>query len=143
MLVLVLAASGAAAQRLPAVEAQNYERCMALARKDPTAAWERALAWKSEGGRHPAEHCASVALIGLKQYAEAGRRLEALAEAMRKTAPAELQAEVFGQAGQAWLLAGNAARTAPRASEKLSSERSSTARTNCRPISSGPWSLTW
>jgi tetratricopeptide (TPR) repeat protein len=108
--VLALVASGALAQRLPAVEAENYERCMALARKDPAAAWERALAWRSDGGRHPAEHCAAVALLGLKQYAEAGKRLEALADAMRKTAPAPLQGEVLGQAGQAWFLAGDAAR---------------------------------
>jgi len=97
------------AQPLPAVEAENYERCMTLARKDPSAAWESALAWQSRGGRHPAEHCAAVALIGLGEYGEAGKRLETLADEMRH-APAELVAEVLGQAGQAWLLAGDAPR---------------------------------
>src|SRR5437763_411424 len=104
VLCLLLAAP-AAAQQLPAVEAENYERCMALARKDPGAGWEAALDWQSRGGRHPAEHCAAVALIGLGQYGEAGKRLETLADEMRH-APAELLGEVLGQAGQAWLLAG-------------------------------------
>jgi tetratricopeptide (TPR) repeat protein len=93
----------------PAAEAERYERCMALARKDPTAAWEMALAWQAEGGYHPADHCAAVALIGLHQYGEAGMRLEALAQAMVR-APKELRAEVLDQAGQAWLLLGNAER---------------------------------
>lgn len=108
-LVLPLAAPEASAQRLPAIEAENYERCMALARTDPTAAWEKALAWRGDGGRHPAEHCAAVALIGLKQYGEAGKRLEKLADEMTRS-PSPLRGEVLGQAGEAWLLAGDAAR---------------------------------
>src|SRR5258707_11055831 len=47
--------------------------------------------------------------MGLKQYREAATRLEALAQAMIH-APAALRAEVLGQAGQAWLLAGDAER---------------------------------
>src|SRR5262249_25716774 len=66
----------ARAQHLPMVEADHYERCMAEARQNPSAAWDEALAWHDTGGGHPAEHCAAVALIGLKQYAEAARRLE-------------------------------------------------------------------
>jgi tetratricopeptide (TPR) repeat protein len=97
------------AQALPAVEEQNYERCMMLARKDPSAGWETALEWQSRGGHHPADHCAAVALIGLRQYAEAGKRLEKLADDMRHSPP-ELLGEVLGQAGQAWLLAGDPAR---------------------------------
>jgi tetratricopeptide (TPR) repeat protein len=99
----------ALAQNLPAIEAENYERCMALARQDPSNGWETALQWQSRGGRHPAEHCAAVALLGLGQYAEAGRRLEKLADEMRR-APPELLGEVLGQAGQAWLLSGDAPR---------------------------------
>jgi tetratricopeptide (TPR) repeat protein len=105
----LLAAVPAAAQNLPAVEADHYERCMALARSDPEAGRDMAQRWRVEGGAHPAEHCEAVALIGLGQYPEAARRLEALADGMAK-APADLRAEVLGQAGQAWLLAGDTAK---------------------------------
>jgi tetratricopeptide (TPR) repeat protein len=81
---------------------------MALARSDPDAGRDMAQRWRTEGGAHPAEHCEAVALIGLKEYSEAARRLEALADEMK--APADLRAEVLGQAGQAWLLAGDTAK---------------------------------
>jgi tetratricopeptide (TPR) repeat protein len=90
-------------------EAATYERCMKLAKQDPSAAQKLALAWHEWGGAHPADHCAAVALIGLKQYKEAAARLETLAQAMNR-APAALRAEVLDQAGQAWLLAGDPVR---------------------------------
>ncbi|MBV8653338.1 MAG: tetratricopeptide repeat protein [Alphaproteobacteria bacterium] len=101
----------ARAQHLPAVESDHYERCMNEARQNPSAAWDDALAWRDTGGGHPAEHCAAVALIGLKQYAEAARRLEKLADEMSK-APVDLRTEVLSQAAQAWLLNGNAPQAA-------------------------------
>jgi tetratricopeptide (TPR) repeat protein len=106
---LLLAALAAQAQRLPAVEAEHYAHCMEEARQKPAAAFENANAWRIAGGGHPAEHCADVALIGLGRYADAATRLEALADAMGK-GPLELRAEVLGQAGQSWLLAGDPAR---------------------------------
>lgn len=90
-------------------DADHYQRCLALARKDPSAGFEEALAWQSAGGSHPARHCAAVALFGLKQYGEAATRLEKLADSMGK-APPGLLAEMLGQAGQGWLLAGETAR---------------------------------
>jgi tetratricopeptide (TPR) repeat protein len=92
-----------------AAEAATYERCMKLARQNPREARNLAQSWHERGGAHPADHCAAVALIGLKQYQEAAARLEALAQAMT-TAPAGLRAEVLDQAGQAWGLAGDAVR---------------------------------
>jgi tetratricopeptide (TPR) repeat protein len=106
---LLLIALAAEAQRLPAVEAEHYAHCMDEARQKPAAAFESANAWRIAGGGHPAEHCADVALIGLGRYADAATRLEALADAMGK-GPVELRAEVLGQAGQSWLLAGDPAR---------------------------------
>jgi tetratricopeptide (TPR) repeat protein len=99
-----------AAQRDPAAEAATYERCMKLARKNPDEARSLAQSWHERGGAHPADHCAAVALIGLKQFKEAALRLEALAQAMTTTAPAGLRAEVLDQAGQAWGLAGDPVR---------------------------------
>jgi tetratricopeptide (TPR) repeat protein len=91
-----------------AVEAATYERCMKLARQNPGEARSLAQSWHERGGAHPADHCAAVALIGLKQYKEAAMRLEALAQAI--TSPAALRAEVLDQAGQAWGLAGDPVR---------------------------------
>jgi tetratricopeptide (TPR) repeat protein len=98
-----------AAPRNAAAEAATYERCMKLARQNPDEARSLAQSWHDRGGAHPADHCAAVALIGLKQYKEAALRLEALAPAMT-TAPAGLRAEVLDQAGQAWGLAGDPVR---------------------------------
>jgi tetratricopeptide (TPR) repeat protein len=98
-----------------AAEAAKYESCMKLAHSAPQKAFATALDWRSRGGAHPAEHCAAVALVGLKRYVEAAEKFETLAAGMEK-APPKLRAQVLDQAGQAWLLAGNA----PRAYEALS-----------------------
>ncbi len=90
-------------------DAQMYERCLRLAKTDPSAARDMAEAWHDRGGAHPADHCFAVALVGLKQYKPAAERLETLAQAMVH-APAALRAEVLDQAGQAWLLAGDPGR---------------------------------
>jgi tetratricopeptide (TPR) repeat protein len=120
LLCLLLIATGAAAAepaRSPArppprnaeADAATYDRCLKLARQNPDAAKSLAQAWHGRGGAHPADHCAAVALVGLKQYKEAATRLEALAQEMT-TAPVSLRAEVLDQAGQAWLLAGDPVR---------------------------------
>jgi len=90
-------------------DAATYERCTRLAKQNPAAAEKLAQTWHEHGGAHPADHCAAIALIGLKQYKEAAIRLETLAQAMT-TAPVALRAEVLDQAGQAWGLAGDPVR---------------------------------
>jgi tetratricopeptide (TPR) repeat protein len=117
--LLLIGATTAAAQQLvpgvpgkprnAAADAATYEHCMKLAKQNPAAAQKLASAWHERGGAHPADHCAAVALVGLKQYKEAAIRLEALAQSMT-TAPTALRAEVFDQAGQTWGLAGDPAR---------------------------------
>ena len=99
-------------------DAATYERCLKLAKQNPGAAQSLAQTWHERGGAHPADHCAAVALFGLKRYKEAASRLEALAQAMT-TAPAGLRAEVFDQAGQAWLLAGDPVRAYAAAGQAL------------------------
>jgi tetratricopeptide (TPR) repeat protein len=90
-------------------DATAYERCMTLARAKPEAGRKEAQEWEGRGGGHPAEHCFAVALIGLRQYKDAAGRLESLGQSMVR-APESLRAEVFDQAWQAWMLAGNPAR---------------------------------
>ena len=89
-----------AAPRNAEADAATYDRCLKLAKQNPGAAQSLAQAWHERGGAHPADHCAAVALFGLKRYKEAATRLEVLAQAMA-TAPAGLRADVFDQAGQA------------------------------------------
>ena len=118
----VLSAPPAAAPRgsprSAAADAAAYERCMKLARERPDAGRKRAQQWQENGGAHPADHCFAVALIGLRQYKEAADRLEVLGRAMVR-APESLRAQVFDQAGQAWMLAGDPARAYAAASLAL------------------------
>ncbi len=124
LLCLVFIATAAAEPaRSPArnaeADAATYDRCLKLAKQNPIAAENLAKAWHERGGAHPADHCAAVALVGLKQYKEAASRLEALAQEMTK-APASLRAEVLDQAGQAWLLAGDPVRAYAAAGQAVS-----------------------
>jgi tetratricopeptide (TPR) repeat protein len=83
----------------------RYENCLSLAGLNPSAALGVANKWVDEKGGPPAEHCAAVALVGLKHYAEAGAKLDALGHAPDV---GDLRASLFDQAGNAWLLAGDA-----------------------------------
>jgi tetratricopeptide (TPR) repeat protein len=107
-----------AAPRNAEADAATYDRCLKLAKQNPGAAQSLAQAWHERGGAHPADHCAAVALFGLKRYKEAATRLEVLAQAMA-TAPAGLRAGVYDQAGQAWLLAGDPVRAYAAAGQAL------------------------
>lgn len=89
----------------PQPEAQHYDRCLQTAHSDPQKAYADADSWRNVGGGFPAQHCAALALVGLKRYAEAATTLEALANAMMQADPA-MRADAMEQAGQAWLLAG-------------------------------------
>ena len=127
--VLVIATGTAAAEpaRSPArptarnaeADAATYDRCLKLAKQNPDAAQSLARAWHERGGAHPSDHCAAVALVGLKQYKKAATRLEALAQEMTR-APVSLRAEVLDQAGQAWLLAGDPVRAYAASSQAVS-----------------------
>lgn len=98
-------------------EAKKYVACMNLADKKPSDAFEQALEWKGLGGGAPAEHCAAKALIGMKQYADAAKRLEKLGnDTHLKVA---LRARLMEQAAQAWLLDNKPARSEAAANAAL------------------------
>lgn len=102
LLVLSVLVEPAAAGRLD--HAEQYRACLALAYRDAHGAIESATVWRNAGGGAAADHCAAVALIELKQYADAAIRLEALAGEL----PPDSQvspADILGQAANAWLLA--------------------------------------
>lgn len=101
----LMAAAAMAAPSEPA----HYRLCLAAAANNPAGALADAESWARDGGGVPAEHCAAVALVGLKRYAEAGARLDRVA-ADRRVPDAAFRAQLFDQAGNAWLLAGDGAK---------------------------------
>ena len=98
---------------LPALAAapdpQHYRLCLNTSASNPSAGLIDAETWAKAGGGVPALHCGAVALIGLKRYAEAGTRLDRLAAA-KDLPDMSFRTELFDQAGNAWLLAGDGAK---------------------------------
>lgn len=97
-----LAAQGPGAGR-------QYTACMQLARKDAGQAQSAARDWHAKGGGVPAMHCLSVALLSLGYYQQAAENMEALATGDHKLSAA-LRGDLYGQAGNAWNIAGKPAR---------------------------------
>jgi len=83
---------------------RQYRACMALVQRNPEEAFESALSWRDLGGGDASEHCIAAALMGLKQYAEAARRFEQLAQGIK--AKAGFKAKLLGHAAQAWIMDG-------------------------------------
>lgn len=83
---------------------QRYAQCLALVESAPERAYEEGMAWAAEGQSLNAYRCAALALIALDRNDEGARRLESLATAVNP-ADTSLRAELFSQAGNAWLLA--------------------------------------
>ena len=110
LMFLGLSAPGALAAQgtaRPPSDPQHYRLCLAVSSTNPAGALADAQAWAKDGGGVPAQHCAALALVGLKRYAEAGAGLDKLA-ADRAVPDASFRTELFDQAGNAWLLSGNA-----------------------------------
>jgi tetratricopeptide (TPR) repeat protein len=110
--VLVLLASSAvvAASALddPALAGKNrYDRCLELVKHDPAKAAAEASDWAAAKGGAAALHCEALALSALKRYPEAAEKLE---DAASSGVLPPLHAELLDQAGNAWLLAGDAAK---------------------------------
>lgn len=90
-------------------DSAHYRRCMADSSTSPGAALADAENWVRQNGGVPAEHCAASALFNLKRYDEAGARLDRIA-AGRAKLDVEFRVALFNQAGNAWLMAGQAKR---------------------------------
>jgi tetratricopeptide (TPR) repeat protein len=119
----LLAASAAAAQGLglfdsPPDPLKRYPDCMALARSEPIKALPVAEKWQASGGGPPARHCAALALFEAGRYGPAATALEAIAHDMGHDRPG-LRAELWAQAGQAYMEAGMAERAADVQSRAL------------------------
>src|SRR6478735_36340 len=106
---ILLSAPMALAASRSTPDSAHYRRCLADSSANPTIALADAEAWVKSGGGVPAEHCAALALVTLKRYAEAGARLDRIAGG-RATLDAEFRIALYDQAGNAWLLAGEGAK---------------------------------
>jgi tetratricopeptide (TPR) repeat protein len=110
--ILLLAPSVAAQQRGRPSAADPealYRRCLEVVDRDPSGAFEHANAWRARGGGDPARHCAAMAVARLGRHREAAGMLEELATSMTP-AFTHLRPDLLLQAGQTWVLAGDAAR---------------------------------
>lgn len=100
----LLGATGPGIAAAPA-GADRYDQCLSRVQVDPAVALMTADAWTKTGGGAPADHCAALALVALRRYAEAGAKLDALARGGFATNAATRTA-LYDQGGNAWLLAG-------------------------------------
>ncbi len=89
-------------------DGEDYENCLALLRRDVDEAQRFALAWEATGGGEGARHCLALATLGTGEPSRAAERLERLAAGSR--AGNQARAAVYGQAAQAWTMAGDANR---------------------------------
>lgn len=92
----------------PIAEPTRFDQCVAAIDADAAHAYEEAMAWAADGQSLDAYRCAAMALAGQQRYAEAARRFESLAESISPEY-AGGRAELFSQAGNAWLLDRDAA----------------------------------
>ncbi len=106
-LVLFPAMAGGAAAR-GASDSAHYRRCMTDSSANPAIALTDAEGWTKDGGGVPAQHCAALALVNLKRYAEAASLLDKIA-ADRGVPDVSFRVALYDQAGNAWLLAGDGA----------------------------------
>lgn len=83
-------------------EGEDYDKCLDMLNTDPDGARDFADAWAPTGGE-AALHCRALAEVALGEAEEGADMLDKLA-ATSHAAPAA-RAAVYGQAGQAWLMA--------------------------------------
>lgn len=125
MRVAALLVSGlVAAGMTPPARAQDaarYAQCVQLARTQAAQAFEQASVWRTEGGGAAARHCQGLALVQLGEAARAAAVLDGAADDLARDQPSRpvLRARVMAQAGNAWLLAGDAARAESRLGSAL------------------------
>lgn len=86
----------------------DYERCLAMLNTDPSGARDFADAWFATGGGDGAQHCLALAVIALGEPDQGAEMLDTLGG--HSKAPDAARSAVYGQAGQAWLMAGDPGR---------------------------------
>jgi tetratricopeptide (TPR) repeat protein len=85
-------------------EGADYDHCLDMLDSDPSGADALAASMAANGGGDAAEHCHALAQIALGNSDDGATLLDKLATT--STAPSSFRAVVFGQADQAWTMAG-------------------------------------
>jgi tetratricopeptide (TPR) repeat protein len=85
----------------------QYDTCMTRTQNDPAGALTMASDWAKNGGGASADHCAALALVGLRRYGEAAEKLDVLARSPFASDPSR-RSVLYDQAGNAWMLANRA-----------------------------------
>ena len=121
--VLLFLAAPALAQRAPVLEEKpdqlrRYTECMALARSNPLRALPVAEKWMAETRTLGARHCVAVAMFEAGRHVQAAAQFEAIARDMGADRPG-LRAELWAQAGTAWMEAGDADKAAAAQSRAI------------------------
>ena len=85
-------------------EGAEYDHCLDMLDSDPSGADALATSMAANGGGDAAEHCHALAQVALGNSEDGADLLDKLAST--STAPSSFRAVVFGQADQAWTMAG-------------------------------------
>lgn len=106
--VLLIASGSALAQGASLDGEPDYDACLALAERDAAQALDMAQTLKLKQGEVAAGglHCEALALMQLNRPGEAGQVFYELAERLTRADDA-MRAEIYGQAGDAFAIAGN------------------------------------
>lgn len=99
-------------------EGEDYNRCLHMLNTNPAEANAFADAWEATGGGDGATHCRALAEIALGAPEKGAELMDRLAGASHALPAA--RASVYGQAGQAWLMAGDPGRAFGSATLALS-----------------------
>jgi tetratricopeptide (TPR) repeat protein len=99
-------------------EGGDYEKCLGMLTNDPAGAQNFAEAWEATGGGDGATHCLGLATVALGEPDKGAQMLEQLANSSKGSNVA--RATVYGQADQAWMMAGDAGRAYGAATLALS-----------------------
>lgn len=97
---------------------RRYTECMSLARTDPLKSLPAAEKWHAQGGGLAARHCVATAMFGAGRFSQAAAQFETIARDMGQDRPG-LRAELWAQAGQAFIEAGSADKAAEAQSRAL------------------------
>lgn len=120
-----VAAGGATGKEPPSpagpprvAQGDDYDRCLAMLSTDPRGADAFADAWEATGGGDGALHCHALAEITLGAPEKGAEMMEILANGSH--GQAAVRASLYGQADQAWLMAGEPGRAFGAATLALS-----------------------
>ncbi len=113
------------AEPAPAVTGgSRFDHCVAQIQTSPDRAYEEGMAWAAEAQALGGYRCAAMALIAEPGRADEGaRRLQSLAVALSPD-QAGLRAELLDQAGNAWLIAHDAAQARSAFTQAISTVES-------------------